>query len=91
MFIFLCILLIILFLDSDKVNELLMQNLILSDEEKEFLNNVIKRNATGFNKKSLVNFQTILLSYLDFKQKENTAKVKKIKEMQENLPVFKFR
>lgn len=78
-------------IDRDKINGVLIENLILSDEEKLFLKNATKQNSFNFKRDTLVTFQTILLSYLDFKQKENTAKVKKIKEMQENLPVFKFK
>lgn len=77
--------------DTNKINDILIENLILDEDEKHFLKHTTKKDALGFKTESLVAFQTILLSYLDFKQKENTAKAKKIKDMQENLPVFTFK
>lgn len=36
-------------------------------------------------------FQEILLTYLDFKQKEKFAKIKKLRKIQKSLPIYRFK
>lgn len=42
-------------------------------------------------KDDLLDFRSILLTYLDFKQKEKFNKLRKLRETQSNLPVYNHR
>lgn len=48
-------------------------------------------NDYVLSRNDLLEFQTILITYLDFKQKEKFSKLKKLRETQENLPVSNYR
>lgn len=43
------------------------------------------------SKDDLLDFRSILLTYLDFKQKEKFNKLRKLRETQSNLPVYNHR
>lgn len=45
----------------------------------------------ALTKERLSKFQNIIILYLDFKQKEKFAKLKKLRESQANLPVYRYK
>nr|XP_034176312.1 probable ATP-dependent RNA helicase DHX34 isoform X2 [Osmia lignaria] len=45
----------------------------------------------ALTKEQLSRFQNIIILYLDFKQKEKFAKLKKLRESQANLPVYQYK
>ena len=45
----------------------------------------------ALTKERLLKFQNIIILYLDFKQKEKFAKLKKLRKSQENLPVYQYK
>ncbi|XP_054287250.1 probable ATP-dependent RNA helicase DHX34 [Macrosteles quadrilineatus] len=63
-------------------------NLVLTTKVEELEGRLPPHHDDPLTKQDLLDFRTILLSYLDFKQKEKFNKLRKLRETQANLPVF---
>lgn len=66
----------------------------LNDESKINKDVLYNRHFSGESQMSplrVKQFQEIIVVYLDFKQKERFAKVKKLRKSQKSLPIWKFK
>ncbi|XP_075158429.1 putative ATP-dependent RNA helicase DHX34 isoform X2 [Haematobia irritans] len=73
--------------DMSKTHKLNCIPLRLSEDAKKSTS-LHDSHATTLRMKQ---FQEIMLIYLDFKQKERFAKIKKLRKTQQNLPIYKYK
>lgn len=77
--------------NDDELLRKLKSKTTLSDDKYKILEIPSAKNARGIPEERLKRFLVTLLSYIDFKENEKLARLKKLKESQENLPIFGFK
>lgn len=70
-----------------RLNEEAKKNRHFADHHRKY-SSTGGGDVTSLREKQL---QEIILIYLDFKQKERFAKIKKLRKTQQNLPIFKYK
>uniref|UniRef100_A0A1B6D6A9 RNA helicase n=1 Tax=Clastoptera arizonana TaxID=38151 RepID=A0A1B6D6A9_9HEMI len=74
-------------LNLETYDKTLLVNLRLSSKESE----LFARLPPSISRDQFKDFYSVLLLYLDFKHKERFLKLKKLRDLQANLPVYHFR
>uniref|UniRef100_A0A0A9XYB6 Putative ATP-dependent RNA helicase DHX34 n=2 Tax=Lygus hesperus TaxID=30085 RepID=A0A0A9XYB6_LYGHE len=78
-------------IDDDELLCKLRSKVSLSEENAKKLEMPKEKNSRGVPVEMLKKFLVALFSYMDFKENEKVAKLKKLKESQENLPIFTYK